>query len=488
MRTMPKTKEELTDLVSSLQDKLQHLSSSTSSLDRLVLSHTDDCAFILSDDGIVRYVAPNVGRIFRGVSTESIEGRSIDKVLNSCLSLPLPIQLETPIVKRCHVENCDGATIEVRVVFEPIKSDLGTVLVRCCRVDGDSIRSATDAQRGRFQRLVEGLMCDYFFFSVDSNGRLTYLSPGVTNVLGYEPSKMVGMNWRDFIDVTHTANTDLEQLEKRRFSGEAHRPSYEAVVRHADGSERTIEVLDVPVVSKDGVVVENEGICRDITDARRDEERRRQELQQQLDAVTSQMAQLKSLYNGAVECMTEFVIRWRPDGTLTYVNPAFCEFVRKPSRDLVGQLAPRLADPATGAAYRQQLQSLTEQQPVLSSEICVFDEFGNESWQHWRDLAIFNASGKIVEVQSVGRDITTYRRRLASDQTTMAFKQRMETLSPRERQVMVLVTEGDANKVIARKLELSVKTVEKHRSSMMRKLDVQSVAMLVRCVIQVEQS
>ena len=45
---------------------------------------------------------------------------------------------------------------------------------------------------------------------------------------------------------------------------------------------------------------------------------------------------------------------------------------------------------------------------------------------------------------------------------------------------------GKANKVIASNLQLSVKTVEKHRSSMMRKLQVQSVAQLVRLVIRVE--
>ena len=66
------------------------------------------------------------------------------------------------------------------------------------------------------------------------------------------------------------------------------------------------------------------------------------------------------------------------------------------------------------------------------------------------------------------------------------FRARMEALSPREKQVMGLVTEGMANKVIASTLDLSVKTVEKHRSSMMRKLEMQSVAGLVRNVLSVE--
>ncbi len=53
---------------------------------------------------------------------------------------------------------------------------------------------------------------------------------------------------------------------------------------------------------------------------------------------------------------------------------------------------------------------------------------------------------------------------------------------------MQLVVVGDANKVIARKLGLSVKTIEKHRSSVMRKLHVRSVPKLVRLAMLAEEA
>ncbi len=55
-----------------------------------------------------------------------------------------------------------------------------------------------------------------------------------------------------------------------------------------------------------------------------------------------------------------------------------------------------------------------------------------------------------------------------------------EPLSPREAQVLQRVAEGSGNKQIARDLEISVKTVEKHRQSLMRKLDLHGVADIVR--------
>ena len=51
---------------------------------------------------------------------------------------------------------------------------------------------------------------------------------------------------------------------------------------------------------------------------------------------------------------------------------------------------------------------------------------------------------------------------------------------------MRLVVAGNANKVIARKLDLSIKTIEKHRSSVMRKLQVKSVPDLVKLAMLIE--
>jgi FixJ family two-component response regulator len=57
---------------------------------------------------------------------------------------------------------------------------------------------------------------------------------------------------------------------------------------------------------------------------------------------------------------------------------------------------------------------------------------------------------------------------------------RVETLTPRERQVMELVVDGAANKVIAIDLDLSERTVEIHRAKVMEKMGARSVAHLVK--------
>jgi len=59
-----------------------------------------------------------------------------------------------------------------------------------------------------------------------------------------------------------------------------------------------------------------------------------------------------------------------------------------------------------------------------------------------------------------------------------------EALTPREREVLQLVAEGRSSKSIAARLGVTVKTVESHRASLMRKLHLRTVADLVRYAVR----
>ena len=70
--------------------------------------------------------------------------------------------------------------------------------------------------------------------------------------------------------------------------------------------------------------------------------------------------------------------------------------------------------------------------------------------------------------------------RRASAQRLEGIQIKLSRLTPREREVMQLVVQGNANKQIAHALGISPKTVEIHRANVMRKSEAGSVAELVR--------
>ncbi len=60
---------------------------------------------------------------------------------------------------------------------------------------------------------------------------------------------------------------------------------------------------------------------------------------------------------------------------------------------------------------------------------------------------------------------------------------RLAQLTPREHEVMLMVTDGMSNKEIANELSVSAKTVEAHRARVMEKMEARSLAELVRMVL-----
>ena len=80
-------------------------------------------------------------------------------------------------------------------------------------------------------------------------------------------------------------------------------------------------------------------------------------------------------------------------------------------------------------------------------------------------------SGKVIEGYLEGRK-------------TLKSKSAWETLTQREREILKLIAEGNKNKEIADYLCISLKTVEKHRSNLMKKLDLHNSAALTALAME----
>jgi two-component system response regulator FixJ len=91
-------------------------------------------------------------------------------------------------------------------------------------------------------------------------------------------------------------------------------------------------------------------------------------------------------------------------------------------------------------------------------------------------------------IDRIQKALARDRENRAALQEHSRIKERLESLTPREDEVLNLMTQGKQNKVMAAELGLSQRTVEIHRAHVMEKMGANSVAQLVRMVLDAKAS
>jgi PAS domain S-box-containing protein len=115
-------------------------------------------------------------------------------------------------------------------------------------------------------------------------------------------------------------------------------------------------------------------------------------------------------YRGVVETQTELVCRFKPDTTLTFVNAAYARYFDRSAEELIGSPFLSLVPPEAHEGIQRHLLSFSPRDNVKGYEHEVLLLNGLRAWQEWTDQAFFDQNGRIVEFQSVGRDITKRKR------------------------------------------------------------------------------
>ncbi len=111
-------------------------------------------------------------------------------------------------------------------------------------------------------------------------------------------------------------------------------------------------------------------------------------------------------YRQIVEAHPDPICRFLPDGTLTFVNHAYCRYFDKTAEELIGRSFFGFMSGVQRAEVLARLESLKTDRQVLAYEHEIEVAPGESRWVKWLAGGIFDALDQLIEIQSVGRDIT----------------------------------------------------------------------------------
>jgi PAS domain S-box-containing protein len=162
-------------------------------------------------------------------------------------------------------------------------------------------------------------------------------------------------------------------------------------LKRRDGTVIDTLITAVSQKNPDGTIKALIGTARDITERKRIEEALRES---------------EERYRNVVEDQTEFICRFLPDCTHIFVNDAYCRYFNRKREELIGYRFSPVLHPEDRENIARHLASLTPEHPVMDIDHQTIVPDGSIRWQRWSDRAIFGEDGRVIEYQSVGRDIT----------------------------------------------------------------------------------
>ena len=227
------------------------------------------------------------------------------------------------------------------------------------------------------------------------NFQITYWSKQTEKIFGWNVEEVMGkridqLRWVHEDDVQRVAELSADMIASHHISSLHINRNY-----RKDGSIIICEWYNSALLNATGELISVLSLILDITERKHMEE---------------EVQKSGERYRAVVEDQTELICRWFSDGTLSFVNEAYCRFFGKQRNEFVGKSFTPLIHEEDHYAVNKQISSLTSSKTSGTIEHRVIGPNGELRWMQWNNKAILGLEGQILEYQSVGRDITERRR------------------------------------------------------------------------------
>jgi len=236
----------------------------------------------------------------------------------------------------------------------------------------------------KHRALVEGI--SNIIFTTDTKGKLTYVSPVIHHVLGYDPAELSGKHFYRLTPPDERYKIGL--MLKDALSDKTVPEEFRMVDK--TGNLHDVRIIAQPYWEK-GKLAGINGLIEDITN---------------LKKVEHELRQVELQYKAVVEDQTDLICRFHPDFSITFFNPAFSRYYQMPQDVILQKNLFTLISPNEQKQIREIIGTLSVERPVKTFEHENISAKGIAHSYYSTIRAIYNANGEATEFQISSRDIT----------------------------------------------------------------------------------
>lgn len=213
-------------------------------------------------------------------------------------------------------------------------------------------------------------------------------------MFGLEPGSFT-LSFENWIEYIHSDDRERIRRAAEQALNEGREFEEEYRIIRPDGQVRWLVGKGRTYKGGDGHPIRMIGIALDITE--------RKTLQQALE-------ESEAKHRAIVDQQTELICRFRPDTVLTFVNGSYCRYFHTTPEQVLGRSALWILPERDHERARLHIASLQAHPRVASCEHEVTTPKGERRWLEWTDQTVMDQRGDVIEIQSIGRDITDRKR------------------------------------------------------------------------------
>ncbi|MFN8597350.1 MAG: PAS domain S-box protein, partial [Anaerolineae bacterium] len=376
--------------------------------------------WIIGHDRIVRYMNPAALRILGANDLQQVVGRTAfdfihpdyHAIVIQRMSELVEHWQSVPLIAEKYVR-LDGSLVDVEVVATPFTA-AGISAMQVLFQDITERKQAEEALRAseeRFRALVE--TTSDWIWEINEKGVYTYSSPKVKDILGYEPSEVVGQTPFDFMPSDES--TRIAAIFNRVIDQRLPVIGLENINLHKDGRQIALETNAMPILNSSGRLIGYRGIDRDVTERKQAEEAlRRSEMQLRL--ITDNMIDVVSLTDAQFN--------------LIYVSPSMERIFGYSPQNSIGQSITKWVHPDDLPTL---IQASTEARQVQASSLRLVYRCRHADGRYiWTESAfrlLYDEQGKSTGAIFSSRDITERKRAEDALQETQFFLNRSQQVA-----------------------------------------------------------